>query len=252
MPAGAYRIAAVGAQVGIGVADSVHLSIAAIGKENGASAPYCIPNELICSEIGRFLRLPLPPSGIVTSPARAPMFASLNFNLLGVSLPPVNPPTCARLLPDLSTGLLLFDILVGNSDRHPGNLSMDVSTSPPTMNVFDHSHALLGNHAGAGETRLTSMAGRLAVTGGPLTRGNRHFLLDVVNVDTYFPSWIARITKIPDFIIEGVCADAAPFGITPTEATAAQKFLKQRRDNISDLITGNRAEFRAITTWSMI
>lgn len=252
MPAGAYRIAAVGAQVGIGVADSVHLSIAAIGKENGLNAPYCIPNEMICSDIGRFLRLPVPPSGIVTSPVRAPMFASLNFNLLGVALPPVDPPTCARLLPDLSTGLLLFDVLTGNSDRHAGNLSLDVTTAPPTMNVFDHSHALLGNRAGAGEARLANMADRLAVTGGPLTRGNRHFLLDVIKTDAYFPNWIARIKKLPDFIIEGVCADATPFGITAAESTAVQRFLKRRRDKISDLITDNRAEFRAITTWSMI
>ena len=94
MPTGRYRIAAVGAQLGIGVAGSVNLTIDAVAKANSANAPYCIANEMICAEIGRFLRLPIPPGGIVTSAHHPPMYASLNFNLTGVALPPVNPSLC--------------------------------------------------------------------------------------------------------------------------------------------------------------
>ena len=252
MPIGAYRIAAIGAQLGIGVAGSVNLTVDAVGKANSANAPYCIANEMICAEIGRFLRLPVPPGGIVTSAHHPPMYASLNFNLTGVALPPVNPALCVQLLPNLATGLLLFDILIANSDRHAGNLSVDSLATPPQMNVFDHSHALLGNAAGLGVLRVTALAGHLAVTGGAYTGGNRHCLIDAVNDDQHFTTWIARITALPDFVIEEICADAMPFGMTLAESQAVQTFLKDRRDTFTNLIEQHRAEFHAINLWSII
>lgn len=249
---GAYRIAAVGQQVGIGVAGSTHLTVDAVGKENTPNAPYCIANEMICAELGRFLRLPVPPGGIVTSPHHPAMYASLNFNLTGVALPPVNPAQCVQLLPRLATGLLLFDILIANSDRHAGNLSVDALANPPQMNVFDHSHALLGNSAGQGALRMAALAGHLAVTGGPWTGGNRHCLLDAVSDDAHFAFWIARIAALPDFVIEEVCADAIPFGMSAAESQAVQTFLKTRRDSFTDLIDQHQAEFHAINLWSIL
>ena len=65
MSAANYRLVSVGNQLGIGVAGSHYLTISAVGKQNVANAPYCIPNELICGELGRFLRLPAPPLGVV-------------------------------------------------------------------------------------------------------------------------------------------------------------------------------------------
>ncbi len=252
MPLGAYRIAAVGAQVGIGVAGSVNLSVGAVGKGNGPNAEYCIANELICGEIGRFLRLPIPPGGIVTSAHHPALYASLDFNLAGVALPPVNPAQCFNLLPRPATGLLLFDILIANSDRHAGNLSLNTAINPPQMNIFDHSHALLGHQHGLGEQRVHALAGHLAVTGGPWTGGNRHCLLDVVSVDQHFSLWIDRITALPDFLIEEICEDARPFGITAAESLAVQTFLKDRRNTFTALIQNHQADFPAIQNWSII
>ncbi len=148
-------------QLGIGVAGSSHVSTSAVAKCNGNNAPYCVPNELIASEIGRFLRLPLPPAGILDvpkPPAAMPQrhwFASLDFNLVGNALPPVECARCVAELPDLSAGLLLFDILIGNCDRHPGNFSVDfLAVNGPQMNIFDHSHALFGYIAGQGAARV--------------------------------------------------------------------------------------------------
>lgn len=45
-------------------------------------------------------------------------FASLDFNLTGITLLPVDVTQCVNLLPELSAGLLLFDILIANCDRH--------------------------------------------------------------------------------------------------------------------------------------
>lgn len=252
MPAGSYRIAAVGAQLGIGVAGSVNVTIDAVGKGNTANAPYCIPNELICGEIGRFLRLPVPPGGIVTSAHHAPMYASLNFNIAGVALPPANPAQCVNLLPNVSTGLLMFDILVANSDRHRGNLALDALAHPPEMNVFDHSHALFGHVAGQAEVRLVALLDRLAVTGGPHTGGNRHCLLDAISAPQLLGPWVERIMRLPDFLIDELCADASAFGITAAESQAAAAFLKHRRDNFPSLIHNHQAEFHGIAAWNLI
>lgn len=252
MPVGSYRIAAIGAQVGIGAAGSTYVSVDAVGKANSANAPYCIPNELICGEIGRFLRLPVPPGGIVTSAHHAAMYASLNFNIAGVALPPVDPTNCVNLLPHLSTGVLLFDIFIANSDRHPGNLSIATVPPPPQMNVFDHSHALFGHAAGQAQARLAALADGLAVTGGPHTRGTRHCLLDIVNSDQYFQVWLDRIAAVPDFLIEEVCGDALAFGINAAESQAAEDFLKHRRDTFVQLIENHHAEFHGIAMWNII
>jgi hypothetical protein len=50
MPTANYRLLSIGDPLKIGVADSRHLTVGAIGKQNVANAPYCIPNELICGE----------------------------------------------------------------------------------------------------------------------------------------------------------------------------------------------------------
>ncbi len=64
-----------------GVSGALYSTIRAIIKPNGSN-PYCVANELICTEIAHFLQLPFPPSAIVSQGPRKnePYFASLNFN----------------------------------------------------------------------------------------------------------------------------------------------------------------------------
>lgn len=253
MPHGKYRIIAFGRQLGIGVAGSQFASISAVAKCNSDAAPYCIPNELICSEIARFLCLPVPPAGIIHAPEASPTdwFASLDFNLTGDALPPIDPVRCAAELADLSTGLLLFDILVANCDRHRGNLSANFLVDPPEMNVFDHSHALFGFVESQGMQRLIGLRERLGVSGGSQTRGNRHCLLDALTADEHFGKWLERISLLPDFLIEDVCNQAVGFGIDANEAGAAMDFIRHRRDRLSRIVDDNRSEFRGIQQWSL-
>jgi len=123
------------------------------------------------SYIYRYHHLPIPPSGIVYAPNTQPQSwsASLDFNLVGATLPPVDTTACVARLPDLSTGLLLFDTLMTNCDRHRGNFAVDFLAQPPKMSVFDHSHALFGFQAGWGQQRLRDLRDHLGVTGGPHT-----------------------------------------------------------------------------------
>lgn len=254
MTTGRYRVMTIGQQVGIGIAGSQYVTIQAIAKSNGPSAPYCVPNELICGDIGRFFGLPIPPSGIVDVPNApgSPFFSSLDFNLTGNALPPVDPVACFARLPDLSTGLLLFDMLVANCDRHRGNFAVDMLSTPPRMNVFDHGHALFGSLPGEGRRRLADLRDRAGMSGGSRTGGNRHCLIDVISTVSDFGKWLDRIAALPDFFIEDACRAAVGLGITADEANAAIDFLCYRRDHLRDIIRGNRQEFTAIRQWSFL
>src|SRR5207245_1484772 len=110
----------------------------------------------------------------------------------------------------------------------------------------DHSHCLFGTEVGKGEARLTAMTGRLAITGAAPTGGNRHCLLDVLDTGDHFGRWVQRIKLLPDFFIEDVIREVRDggAGITTTEATAAEAFLKDRRDNIWEIVKANTGEFK--------
>jgi hypothetical protein len=122
-----FRIARKVKETGAGVTASYFVDLSAVAKQNCGKAPYCVPNEYICGQLGRFLGLPVPPVGIMTtdSEGKDVWIASLDFNFRGLTLPPVDPDACARELAWLSTGLIVFDILIGNLDRHPFNFAVD-------------------------------------------------------------------------------------------------------------------------------
>lgn len=256
MAGGPYRIVQFDRPMGSGVQDSWRLSLSAVAKYNEPdSAPYCLPNELICGEIGRFLGLPVPPGAVVHAagnPRSEYWFASLDFNLTGNSLPPVDVDDCVAQLPDLATGLLLFDILVVNCDRHPGNFAVDfLANGGPRMSVFDHGHALFGFAAGDGLQRLAVLRDRLGASGGSVTTGSRHCLLDKLATCDHFDKWLGRISAMPDFFIADLCEAAQGLGIGSAECAAAADFLRYRRDHLHSILQSHRAEFRGIAQWSL-
>lgn len=253
MGSGFYRIASFGQQKG-GASGSFAVTIYGIAKPNSPGAPYCIPNEYICGTIGRFIGLPIPPVAIMHTPQHNQHHhwcASLDFNHTGNDLPPVDPKACVAALPDLSTGLLLFDILVANGDRHQNNFNVDFGSHPAKMSVFDHSHALFGFQVGQGMNRLNTLRDRLGMSGGSRTGGARHCLIDHISTDQYFSKWQGRIKALPDYLIEEACEEVIGIGIDATESRAACTFLKHRRDNLYQIIDSNRGEFKGILQWSL-
>jgi hypothetical protein len=253
MSSAQYRIVSVTGPVGAGVSGSVWVHMNAVGKGNSPSVPYSVPNEFICSNIGRLLGLPIPPCGMAQHPdSKDPLFVSLDFNLTGSALPPVDPAECVTKCLDISTGLLLFDCWIGNSDRHRGNLSFDALGTPPQMSIFDHGHALLGYVQNAGVARLKQLVGRLAISGDPAnTKGNRHCLLDALPDDRFFKSWIEKIGSVPDFQLEDVCREASSYGLSAPETAEILTFLKTRREKMREVIGAHRAEFKGIKQWSL-
>lgn len=208
---------------------------------------YCVPNEHVCATIARHIGLPVPASGIVYKQGNDPeyFFASLNFNLSNSQLPPIDITQCITSLEFFSVGVVLFDVLVGNSDRHRNNLSLDTSRNPPLLTVFDHSHALFGHTNGGGRARLIGLQGQLGIGG--------HCLLTAITRDAHFPEWISRIASLPDYLIDDACDATVPWSmITVAEATEAKRFLKQRRSEIETIVKANKPAFTAISQWSLL
>ena len=245
---GRYRLVQTGKSAP-GASGGFFAQVSVVIKDNGA-APYCIANEYIAGRIGAFIGLPVPPCGVFIDGA-APKklwFGSLDFNIDAHTLPPVDTAACVRDMPSESTGLLMFDVLIANNDRHPTNFEVD----PPRMSVFDHSHCLFGTTAGQGAARLATMTGHLAITGAAPTGGTRHCLLDLLDTGDYFGRWVERIKQLPDFFIEDVVNDVRDAGITAAEATAMVTFLKNRRDAIWEIVKANTDEFKAVMAWPLL
>jgi hypothetical protein len=67
---------------------------------------------------------PIPP-GFVMENEGEQYYVSMNFNLSGEDLPPANTKKITDNHPELSWGIILFDILISNFDRHEENISYD-------------------------------------------------------------------------------------------------------------------------------
>jgi hypothetical protein len=217
-------------------------------------SPYCVANEFICGKLADHIGLPIPPFAITQSdlvPGKN-IFSTLNFNFDGRQLRPVLPEFLVSHLPELCAGVVAFDILVMNADRHDENLAVDNLSQPTAMQVFDHDVALFGWTAGEGIKRLEKLNGRLGITQGAVSQGNRHILLDAITTTKHFRPWTDRIFSIPISYIQTLCRQAIAYGITAAEADAAEKALTVRKSEIAGLITRHRAQFKGITRWETI
>jgi hypothetical protein len=246
-----YRVVYQEEEQVVGRGDGRYGTVQTFLKACSNTSPYCVPNELICGEIGRFLRLPIPPLGIVDSTVGHPrhLFASLRF--AEEVRPGVNPERCVASLPSLCAGVLAFDILIANEDRHDENLAVDSMSKPKTLYVFDHDVALFGWDKGGGKQRLTRLFTRLGVSGGTQTKGNRHCFLDLINSAEHLLHWVERIRTIPTWFIAEICREAVGLGIDTGEADAAIEFLKYRRNSMDTIIQKQRAQFKAIHDWGL-
>jgi hypothetical protein len=249
-----YKTVAWGPAVGIGVSGTLFVHLSAVGKPNNPpNDPFTVANELVAAELGRLLRLPVPPGCVVLDASGAPHYASLDFNLTGNSLPPVIPAHfVAQLGEATAADIVVFDIFVANSDRHAGNLAADYSVLPARYSLFDHSHCLFGgsHHGTVGAARLGALSGALAITGPPF--GNRHCLLDVIANDGLLRRMLERVESIPDYFIDSVAEATSEYGVTSGDAQNLAAFLKTRRTTITQLIQSHKAAFSGISQWSFL
>lgn len=231
MSASRYKIWAVGQPVGDGVSGSIHVGIAAIAKKANTAEPNIVINELLCNLLARSLFLPCPPGALLDNSGET-YFCSLNFNLAGQSLPPTPIPTVIAEFPELCWGILLFDILVMNPDRHDRNLSYDRSTKQ--IQIFDHSRAFLTLKETI-ESRIADNTGKLGFSG--------HCLKPEINTMDGFDHWAKRTKSIPDYVIEETVTAVCELGFPKDKRAIAVEFFKNRRNNIDSIVLNNLGEF---------
>ncbi len=233
-----------------GVNESWIVRCEAIGKSNDENR-YTIANEWISANLAQFLQLPVPPFSLLRKrPSSAAMFASYSFQ--GDSTPAdVRPPECYQSHPRLCAGILVFDILIANCDRHRGNIKVDRAENPRRIHIIDHEHALFHVWPDEGIKRLRSFDGRLGITGGSVTGESRHIFLDEIDSTDHFAEWIARVGDIPNWFVEEICTAVVNIGVHKKEIGEVKKFIFKRRDSMGELLKQNHSEFTRISEWPL-
>ena len=220
-----------------GMSDALLATVQAVAKCNCRASPYLVANELIAGSIGRYLRLPVPPCCVADHDGIA-YFMSLNFNLTGEALPPIIPSRFVADFPDLSAGVVAFDALIANQDRHDKNIAaVTQDRDRKRACVFDHDRCLFGAQEGRG-VELLQRVRRELVIDGALNRNRRpHCLLSALKDDTGLHEWVSRIEGIPPwFIVETVVEAQFHARLTDAEKDAAITYLKDRQPVVRQLL----------------
>jgi hypothetical protein len=209
---------------------AMNVAVFGVGKTGSAQLPLTVANELICADLARGVRLPVPPSFLVYK-GDEPYHVSLNFHLSGEDLPPANAGAIVADDPDLAWGLILFDAWICNRDRHAGNLAYDKATK--RMTVFDHSHCFVASGATAG---LDGLRGSLAIGG--------HCLASQAKAVDGVRRWHARIMEVPEFYVREAVQQTVGVGPMTTDvASFCADFLLERRPRLVDLLKASKATF---------
>ena len=141
MPASRYKVWAWGGPTAIqGATNTTTVGMAGIAKRSPAAQPFIVGNELFCSMIARVALLPCPPGALLEN-AGDTYFCSLDFNTAGAALPPIIPANVVAAKPELSWGVILFDALVMNDDRHAMNISHNAATEDRRNRELVEAHA---------------------------------------------------------------------------------------------------------------
>ncbi|SRR5581483_10838109 len=236
-----YRIARWSGKTAPGASSAQIGEIGIFAKCNTSGHPYTVANEYICSELARAICLPVPPAGLMTSSDDEAKiwFANINFNPRSDTTPPIEAQKAALNFASVCCGIIVFDIWVLNDDRKSHNLAYDLDIAPKRIDVYDHSHALLGPSPTNVIAHLSSHQATLV---------NNHCLIPAVTAD-HFGEWLDRIASVPDFYIREICAATIGAGITVDESSLIQNFLIERKTKLKDIIQAHQKSFSGITDW---
>ena len=227
-----YKAWGWGHPVGIGVTGAIHVGIAGIAKKATAHDTYTIVNEMVCSHLARALFLPCPPGALIEKSSEK-YFFSLDFNMSGMALPPADAAAIVAAHPRLAWGIIAFDCLVMNKDRHSQNIAHDTMTNQ--VQIFDHSHAFLGPGNGDISTILAGRDGNLCI--------DCHCLAKEINDHDGRELWSQRIASLPDFFIEELVQATTEVGLPSDKKEDCVAFLKKRKIEVGSILSSNVASF---------
>lgn len=233
-----YHILALGDEL-VGSTEPRECWIGGVAKRYDGSAKHVV-NELICNRIGLSLGLPIPPGEIAVDENDDIHYVSLFFGLVGETPPPADLEVVAQQYPELACGIVAFDVLVGNDDRHAENLAYDPENKIDLV-VFDHSEAMFGPF-GDGQRILQRM---------DVLHHEKMILAEEIREPKYFHKWFDLIEKLPIGLLDLPLDRIVAYGLlSDDEAKAAIAFLQYRKDNLRSWLTSyGQAKYG---NWSII
>jgi len=227
-----------------GASDTRKVDLRGFAKLNSPNGPLCVVNEYICSRAGERVGLPVPPGAVLRTDTGDRAWVTLSFTL--TPLPPVNPSDLVARAPLLAAEVVVFDIFIANGDRHAANLAF--TSHDRRLEVFDHSHALLGAGAAAGVVRYHGLGHDLGVAGNhclmPHLRDPRHVMAAIDKIQT----------NMTDATIKRITSEAKALNAGFADAGRLADAMMLRRDSLEALIRRESHQFKGIPTaeWSVI
>jgi len=223
-----------------------HRSLARTVKRH----PYLLANEWIASNIAQHMRLPIPPFALMRkSGVTTRYFASLDYGKKESPPTDMKPAILCNVLPHVATGIVVFDMLIGNFDRHEGNVKVDNPLQPTSVELIDHDLSLFGEVAKRGIERLGSIEGKLGFT----KLGNNyemHKLGKELKTGGHFEYWLERAEDVPESFIRDIVSESADLGLTADEAQCVAQFLLRRKQDLRDILKANKSFF-PISDWGL-
>jgi hypothetical protein len=246
-----YKWTAWGDRVGEGINDAEHVEVAAVAKRNNPDSPYLVANEIVAARIGQCLGVPVPSFGVVEKD-HVFYFFGWHFALAGEETPPIDPRRLCELMPTEALGIVAFDMLIANEDRHEWNVEARLARKPHEVVVYDHERALLGSHPGRGVRRLEEVRDELVIDRPP--GDPQHCLVGHVRDASSLFIWSESLRQLPRLCVANAAAEARRYGgITVNEELALVDYIMRRREVVPVLLREalESGELGPIQNWGL-
>ena len=225
---------------GAGSGGVSYIKLAAYARQNTVDRPFGVVNDYIANALGRASGVPVPPGELVKLGRTTWGFVTLGFGEDGRRPPPADLEALATEHPWESTGVVVFDQWILNTDRHDENVAY---LDKMGIAVFDHDCALLGFNPPDPAVALASERA---------SRVRGHQLAASLRTAKYLESWVNRIKSVMPLEIRravGTCVDAGL--LSKSLGDQLNEFILFRQASIQSYIDDSKEDFRQVTEWVM-
>jgi len=211
-------------------------------KRFSSNYPYTLVSEWLCADIASLINLPIPSRQVIVYNGQKWLGFEWRDNgnsfEMGMESKLMNPEVVA--------GMLAFDVLVCNRDRHRGNILLQ-HPSPDmggyTLHIIDHSHALIGNLPNY-DTFVEFIGANLDPDA--FLRVAPVEIRSLVQCLDDFAPWVKRINRLTRTQIESsVTHMPREWRPMPDDTTKLVDFLVERKAKIAGLIKAGVGNFPA-------
>jgi hypothetical protein len=254
-PTHLYYAATWGNPVGVGASGTVFTDLSGYAKLPTTQAPFVVVNEFVAWRLASAAGLPVPPGALLGNhPDGVVGWVTLSYLASHSVPPPVSPESVVKSFPELAAGVVVFDFIIANTDRHAGNLALVtgpvLATGGPKvrerLEVFDHSHAVVNNGQ---HNNNQSPQDYLNALKDQFVIGNNCLLAHLTSAEDLL-AWCLRLSRLlTDEVIRETCEEAAMItsGFTPDDASVLSDFLMSRRDTAAGVLRTHAAQFPAVS-----